>query len=536
MTWSRWPGVVVLVGLVVGAYAVDQDHEREVTEPADAATPLEAQGYLPVAAPGDAITSTWYCPGGTVGEADVPVNESLTDATTTPAPGEDAATTTTTVPETDLGGATSIEADTTIVVANAGDGELSGEVTIYPSRGPKVTVDLTVPAADRTVVHLGDEVREGYAAALVEVDGGNVAVEQRVEGPEGADVSPCATQPSGTWFFADGQTTADALELLVFFNPFPDPAVIDVTFRAEDALRTPQEFEGYVVPARSVVVENVDDFVSRREHVSTSVVARTGRLVVNRLQQFDGSVEDRGLDLALGAARPAPSWYFPEGLVTQGVSESYVIYNPGDTTAEVDLVLEVDEVDRIGAIEPFALHIPPEGYEEVVVSDEERVGTALADAEGDDVLRHGAHVVSVNDVPVVAERVVAGAEGSPREGVDLLLGAPLLTEQALLAASARNETLIVQNPSSASPAQITVRTLDGGALSEPSAAVEAPPAGRVLLDLVELGVSDDRPVLIESDRPVAIERSLVIGDPRDLSAAIAVPLAGSVSEPPQRFD
>ena len=61
---SRWPAVVILVGLVVAAWVVDRDHEREQPEQVEQeATPLEAQGLMPVAPPEDALSSTWYCGG-----------------------------------------------------------------------------------------------------------------------------------------------------------------------------------------------------------------------------------------------------------------------------------------------------------------------------------------------------------------------------------------------------------------------------------------------------------------------------------------
>ncbi len=55
-------------------------------------------------------------------------------------------------------------------------------------------MDLSVPARDRVAVRLADEVDAEYAAALVELPGGAISVEQRVDGPNGADVSPCTTQ------------------------------------------------------------------------------------------------------------------------------------------------------------------------------------------------------------------------------------------------------------------------------------------------------------------------------------------------------
>jgi Family of unknown function (DUF5719) len=518
MKFSRWPAVVILGGLVVAAYVIDQDHVRPEPEHAGAETPLDAQGFLPVAAPDDALTSTWYCPGGTVSEDGF--------------------------------------ADTTIVVANAGEQELSGQMTVFPSLGERQTIDLQVAAYDRTEVHLADQITVGepdppegrednpaatnvFAGALVELGGGSVVVEQQVEGPEGADVSPCATQAADQWYFADGRTTADATELLVFFNPFPDPAVIDVTFRTERDLRTPTEFEGYVVPARSVVVENLDDYVSRRVHVAATVVARTGRLVVNRLLQLDGSEGPRGLEVATGASRAAEHWLFPDGVVAEGIDESFVVYNPSDTPAEVDLTIEADDVARLGEIEPFSLTIPAEGYQEVVISDEERVATALADAGGERILRHGANVVSLNGVPVVAERLIAGTEDTDRVGFDGVLGQPLLTDRAVVAASSvSGESIIVQNPSGSQPARVTIRSLDGGSLGESADAtdVEVPPAGRVVLPVAELGLGTDRPLVVESDLPVAIERRMALGDPLDVSGAVAVPLAGSVTEPPSLFE
>lgn len=549
MSFSRWPAVVILGGLLVAMWVVDQDHERETpTVEEAAATPLEAQGYLPVAPPEDALSSTWYCAGGTA-EADG-------------------------------------RADTSIVVANATDGELTGTVTIFPNipeqiepedEGPEVvvgddattttttttttpepveqaqlpvTVDLTVPAADDVTLRLADELDAEYAAALVELPGGAVSVEQRVDGPNGADVSPCTTQAAPTWFFADGRTTSDAVETLAFFNPFPDAAVVDVTFRTEADLRTPIQFTGYTVPGQTLVVEDIgtEGIVSRHEHVSVSVVARTGRLVVNRLLDLDGSedaegnVAPQGLDVAAGAPLAADAWYFPDGIVAEGVEETFVVYNPGEATAEVDLFIEPNE-DRFGAIEPFSLSIPPGGYQELDVVQEERIATAIADrAEGDAVMLHGTRVVSVNavdgePVPVVVERVTRGGPDSPRPGFDMTFGSPLLMERAIVAASSVDQAIIVDNPSGTQPARVTIRSLDGGTLGESPTAtdLEVPIAGRLVLTPEELGLGTEVAYLIEADRPVTIERRLIIGEPADTSAAIAVPLAGSVSLPDAQF-
>ncbi len=541
MTFSRWPAVVILLALLTGAWVVDRDHDRDLGTAEDASTPLEAQGYLPVSAPDGALRSTWYCAGGTAssdGRADTTIvvanaterelNGSATIFPSIP---------TQLVPEEDLTGSTDTTTPTTEPPPTTGVTGSSTPTTAPPLTEEPVPVELTVPARDRVELRLADTVESPYAAALVELPGGAISVEQRVDGPNGADVSPCTTQASDTWFFASGRTTADAVETLAFFNPFPDAAVIDVTFRTEEDLRTPIQFEAYAVPAQSLVVEDIGDLVTRRDHVSVSVVARSGRLVVNRMLDLDGTEGPRGLEVAAGVARPATTWYFPDGVVAEGVRETFVVYNPGDTAAEIDLVVEPDEPERFGAIEPFGLTIPPEGYQEVAVQDEERIGTALSGSEGASVLRHGARVVSVNGVPVVAERIIEGDDSTARPGFDLVFGAPLLMESVVFAASAPDQSIVVANPSGSTPVRVTFRSVEGGTLGESPTAtdLEVPPAGRLVVTMEDLGLGPDVALLVEADGPVSIERRMVTGDPASSTGAIGVPLAGTVSEPPDPF-
>jgi hypothetical protein len=119
----------------------------------------------------------------------------------------------------------------------------------------------------------------------------------------------------------------------------------------------------------------------------------------------------------------------------------------------------------------------------------------------------------------------------------MTFGAPLLMQQAILAASATDQAIVIDNPSGTQPARVTFRSLDGGTLGEASTAtdLEVPIAGRLVVTPEELGLGSEVAYLIESDLPVTIERRLIIGDPADTSSAIAVPLAGSVSLPDAAF-
>jgi hypothetical protein len=537
----RWPALLVIPAVLVGGVLIERTLDDPSPADDDAARTVEEQGLMPVAAPATALGATWYCAGGTVGGED---DAEHTVIVANPSE-RDLSGTITVYGDASSAGPPTPEATTPITVPpDSGDGESTTTTeppttttTVPPTTTtttppiPPVSVPYEVAARSSIEVDLGevDGVQPGYTAALIEVDGGEAVVEHRVSDTDGTDVSPCSPTASPTWYFAAGATTVDATETLVFFNPFPDDAVVDVTFRTDQDLRTPEAFEGLVIPGQSVVARDVGEVVTRREHVSAAVVARSGRLVVDRIQSFDGSEDAHGLTVALGAPAPASTWFFPEGTVGDGVDEQIVVYNPTDERAEVDLEITVDDTERNGEVEPFELTVPPEGYETILLNEEARITSARG---GDDPLAHASVVRSVNGVPVVAERQSIGGPQSAFPGVDLVLGAPLLADEFVLAAGADAdgaEAVVVFNPESDVDATVTISALDDGELT-PVDGLEGltVPAGRRLSVVVD-DVPEGSALVVSADQPVVVERRLVFDE--DVSSAIGVPVAGSLTEP-----
>ncbi len=538
----RWPALIAVPVLLAGAVALEQtrDDSPPVVEGRDLTRSLEEQGLMPVAAPESALGSTWYCAGGVVGDdashtvvVANPGDRDLEGAVTVYGDPDSAnpviappviATTTTTAP----GDEGDEEATTTTSSTTTTTTTPPTTTTEVPSPDP-ASAPISVPAGSSTEVDLGDigGVEPGYTAALVELDGGGAVVEHRVTDEDGTDVSPCSSTASPTWYFAAGATTKDATETLVFFNPFPDDAVVDVTFRTDQDVRTPEQFEGLVVPGQSVVARDIGEVVTRREHVSASVVARAGRLVVDRIQSYDGTEGVTGLTVSLGAPLPAETWFFPEGTVGEGIDERIVVYNPTEQRAEVDLEITVDDPDLTGLIEPFELTVPPEGYEEILLNEEARITSARG---GEGALEHASTVRSVNGVPVVAERQSIGGPDSALAGVDLVLGAPLLADEFRFAAGGDggDEALVLFNPDSDTEATVTVEAVQDGALVPVDGLDDLTIGGRqrtaVLLD-----VDPGTPLVVTSDVPLVVERRLVLDG--DVSSAIGVPAAGSLHEP-----
>ncbi|MCB9373796.1 MAG: hypothetical protein H6518_13635 [Microthrixaceae bacterium] len=543
----RWPALLVVPLALAGYVVVDRAHEETapVGDGRDLTLSLEEQGLMPVAAPDTALGTTWYCPGGVVGDdADhtvIVANPSDRDLqgeitvygdpdSANPVIVTPTVPTTTTAPPGDEGDETDGGGDTTTTTSTSTTTTVPPTTTTEVPPPAPASAPFDVAAGATTELDLAgiSGVEPGFTAALVELDGGEVVVEHRVADEDGTDVSPCASTASPTWYFAAGATTRDAVETLVFFNPFPDDAVVDVSFRTDQDLRTPEQFEGLVIPGQSVIARDVGEVVTRREHVSASVVARSGRIVVDRLQSFDGTEGVQGLTVALGAPIATETWFFPEGTVGAGVDERIVVYNPTDQRAEVDLEIIVDDPGLTGEIEPFELTVPPEGYEEILLNQEARVTSARG---GEGALRHASVVRSVNGVPVVAERQSIGGPDSELPGVDLVLGSPLLADEFVVAAGdvGTDQALVLLNPDSVEDASVTVSTPDDGDLTPVSGLDGLTVPGGERLAVVVDGVPSGTPLVITADRPVVVERRLAFDG--DTSSAIAVPVAGSLAEP-----
>ncbi|MDQ4133782.1 MAG: DUF5719 family protein, partial [Actinomycetota bacterium] len=406
-------------------------------------------------------------------------------------------------------------ADGTVVVANAGDRRLTASVTVFPSEGDIRSTSVEVASAARAAVRLADVVRAPHASALVELDGGAAVVELATTGPLGDSVAACASSASDSWFFAEGVTTRDATQLLMLFNPFPEDAVVDFAFSTEEGQSTPQALTGVAVRGRSMAVVNVGDFVQRREGVASRISARTGRLVMHRLQTYDGSGGRTGASVALGSAAAGALWYFPEGLVADGRGERFQVFNPSAQEAEVELALALDA----GEAEPLRLTVPRESRVTVDAATEGRIPKGVG---------HAVTVRATNDVGVVVERTMDGG-ATGRAGVSHMLGARVTALRWAAAAGqaddAVEEWLVVQNPGSTTASFSVTMLVDGARLAPDGLqdlAVE--PGRRRSVRVADAVKRSATPVVVTATGPVVVERDLYRARGPGLAMGVAVPL------------
>ncbi len=531
MRLPRWPALIILLACLGGLLWLDQraadyDHSTIV---------VAGKPAFPVAAGEGSLGSSWYCAGGTGGTAGI-ANQVVTIANADLVPAVGTAT---------VFGAQLIEGGAPVFVT------------------PEIRAIEVAPNSVTTLA-LGEVLNVEYVAALLEFDSASVVVTHTVTGSAGVGASPCASNASSNWYFAGGTTARDALQLLLVFNPFADDAVVDITFATDDGARAPQVFDGVPVPARSLVPIDVTEVVARWPQISTSVEARTGRVVVDRLVRFDGSEGLTGLSVATGSPEAAEVWVFPVGLAEPGVTQSYSVFNPSfEQTAEVDVEVRLDSPETNGAVEPFELTVPPRRRVIVEIGDGALhpssanatiTGTARVPAG----IGHTVTVRTFNQVPVVAEQLttavdssvvlevegeataaedqVASIAGPLRGGVTFATGAPVgSTRQLLVVHPGTSSSLTIANPSFSTIARVSVVVVVDGtaqALGE-FTEIEIGAQRRLVIDnldeLVPIGKTYF--LMVESSAPVIAQGMSRPEGSTGMNTFVATPVGGELVVP-----
>jgi hypothetical protein len=449
-----------------------------------------------VAAPTGAFSSSWFCAGAT-------------DEPTGPAPGA-------------------------VIIANTAGEPVTGVVTLVPNRGQDRRVGFEVGPYGRTVV---DEMVPGgspWIGAIVDVDAGGVAVSQQLNGPLGRALSPCATTGSAQWYFPTGATLINAAVAISLLNPYSTSAVADLSFTTDQGPEAPQEFEGLVVPAGGLVTVNLGDHLRRRHAIATSVDVRSGRVVAWKTDVVtpppsgvpllgtaaaaqplaDPAAPIPGVTLNLGAPAAANEWVWADGQTGSGLNEQYVVYNPGTATADLRLAVDLDQ----GVAEPFDLTVPPGQVVQVVSSQEVRIPPGVG---------HSATLVSVNGVPVVAERTLSATSPSGSSGLAELIGARLAATDWLIPATGVDADhagrIVVFNPGL--PVRVIVGGLNGRSLVVLGRlAVVA--GRRAVVPLTSFGAVLAMPIVVRASGPVYVESDLYgTGGTPGMNLSFGVPLA-----------
>ena len=468
----RLPTLIVL-GLVFMAVA-----SRQLDAPRQRAAAVVLPGNPEVRA--DATSASWFCPGGTA------VPQGI--------------------------------ANVTVNIANVGSAPSSVTLTTAPTSGAPVSAHYTVAASSRLDINLATLGAAPFVSASVETDGGEIVVEQSVNGSLGADIAPCATSASQHWSIATASTARDDAFLVFLYNPFPEAAVADIAVSDTPlsasgvavAARKPGGLQGISVPARSLIVSNLGDSVRRQDELAITVSTRTGRLIAGRVQAYNAE-QRRGLLAGPGVPATSSLWVFPANLVSASSVEVLHLYNPDPDN---ESVVEVSSVLDSGLVEPQVLTVPAGGHLVVNVNDAKRIPPDIP---------HTLLVRRFGGVPLIAERVLARPGDALIGSVGLVRGAKTWTMSTV--GGLPGAQLALVNLSTSASATVTITSLAGGVAS-PVGSVTLKPGRRIVFSNPALTAATASAVKVVSNTPIAVER-VVNGPTGPLTLAPAVPIVAS---------
>lgn len=510
MMSRRAPVLVLIATLCVASLSV-VDGTDVSGRSSSASIEADASQLGPLVSDASARSSTWFCAGGT--------------------------------------GTVGGGADHTVVVTNPTDRPVSGRIEVYTygtgvkTAQPAGNYAFKVAPGGRFSARLGDIVAAEWVAALVDVAGGGVVVDQELRGPAGADVARCASRASTEWYFPWGQSPVGSSLRLALFNPFPGDAVVDLTFVTDDGFRSPEDFESLLVPARQLLIVDVGAVVTRRAHVSSIVRVRTGRVVAEQLQTTTSPSGGVSLAGTLGAQALASTWYFANGRADRNTVERFVVFNPGELALEAELRVLNEAGDDAARIEPFALRVGPNGYAEIILNREPRLSLPNS---------HAVVVQAFGDVPMAVARILQTGDQAPQQaqpetkpgdgGNDayaLPAGLAVTTGSAVVAQRWLASSVVPQGGGAArvavfnpSPDKAVTASFFGmGLAAIPDVVV---PAGqRKEISVMAIPGNSGLPggaIQVTATGPVVVEHWVATVGPSDIAAELAVPTAESATQ------
>lgn len=353
---------VLLIALGVAGIVLIERHEVKPTEGASRAV-VEMPGFAAVPAQ-RRISSSWFCPGVAAGD------------------GVDAAS---------------------VFVANPSDTDITASVTFMSDGDPEVQ-NVVVPPRSRAQIEALRGKTVGVVVPVVVIIGDVGTVEQQLIYAAGDVTAQCVTSTAQEWFFADGWTVEGSTERIIVTNPYPESAVINVSFTTKEGKRTPSNLQGLIVgPQRSRSLSMSTEGAEGESVLAVHVTATTGKIVTSKAQHYLGGGR-LGYSTTVGIPSPMTKWWFAAGRTGPNVTEQLVVFNPNEDDESVTVVffgdgISVDPttIDAAGVTPLSSVSIPAG---EVVVIDTNTVADL---PKGD----HAMLVSSVGGLPLVVEHIIS---------------------------------------------------------------------------------------------------------------------------------
>lgn len=389
-------------------------------------------------------------------------------------------------------------ADETVIIGNLARHSIDVELTVMAAEGPQ-TRHLSVDTLAQRRIKVSDVVVSAEPGVVVEVFGGQAVVEHEVRGNGDVAVGPCTRQTARRWYLAGSSTERGAETWLALFNPFGDDAIVDVAFVTDAGRQSPEATQALVVPRRSRISVAVHDFARRAANVAISVRARTGRVVAEQSQRFDGTDTRKGIAVSLGSPSGARRWRLPSGNLESGATQSVSIANFGARPTEVDVRVWV-----AGSVvaQPERVDVPANGVVRVDLGGLVAAGTGYA-----------LDVRAVRNVSIVVDGFGAWAAPSPVTGVASTPGSTTTAKQWAFAVGRfgdDGDAVISAWNVGRKPITVQLYAYTAGDPNSPKSAPAAavPPGELTTFSLAEGGIRPDQVIVVVAEGPIVVSRQV----------------------------
>lgn len=332
----------------------------------------------------------------------------------------------------------------------------------------------------------------------------------------GVGSAVCSQKASRDWYLPFGSSARGSNELIYLYNPFPDEAVVRVTFYDENGPISKARLADVAVPAGETTTVKVNRFILQQETLAAQVDAVRGRVVAWKTVFSDSDIAS-GASLSVGAADPSPLWYFPSGAVGPGIEQRVSLLNPADEEAIVSVSL-VGDKDVVQPPELLEMTLPRQSALDVSLAE-----VVPKDASGS----ISVIVQSINEVAIVAERAIWYGEGA-FSGFASEVGAP---EPALdwwlppaIDQTDRDSVIVLNAGEEAVQVDVEFQGPNGLVQLDGVGTINLQPGARARVPLDGLDNPGNTIVFVRADGPVVAERVAFSSELGDVAAVMGIPI------------
>ena len=392
--------------------------------------------------------------------------------------------------------------ETWVLVQNPGDAGTTAQVTYMTPAGEVTGPSVALAPKSRVSINVADTVQNEWSVSTKVTANDTVIVERSCywNNRKGGHESIGVTNPSSTWYLAEGSTAGGFETWVLIQNPNNENATVQLTHMTPTGQVPGQQM---LLAPNSRYSINVADTMPNEWSISTKVTA--DHLVIAERSMYWNNRQG-GHD-SIGVTSPANTWYMAEGTTNGGFETWVLIMNPGDSTAYVQVTYMTPSGERPGP----SVSLAPKTRQSVNVADkvpnEWSVSTKVA-----------------SDEPVIAERAVYW--NNRIEGHESI-GATTPATTWYLAEGSTNggfETwVLIQNAGSVGTSvQVTYMTPGG---EKPGPAFAIGPKSRVSIYVADTVPNEwSVSTKVTATEPVIVERSMYWNNRAGGHDSIGVPL------------